>query len=201
MRPHHIIFAAFFILNTVFAKAQDTVKVIYLETENSGANTDNETPAFKEQYYFSNKKEIGLDVTGLLAQLTPFNTVKAPNNMVGFKFKKYGRRFAYRLSFGFDITERDENNLNFFYFSSGYERRRILGKKFAYNSGWEGVLGVQNVTQGETFVGIANFHGIDFNVNEMIFVGIETQLRLTIANFGPNFKLIPPTAVFFNVRF
>jgi|GEM_PF-3342963 len=198
MNKYTILTYIFFSITT-FLQGQDTVRVIYLD---SVPAVEEYAPAEAlQQYYFSGKKEIGIDVTGLLAQLTPFNTVKAPNNFVGFKFKKYARRYAFRLSFGFDISEFDDEDLNFFYLSAGYERRRILGKRFAYNSGWEGIFGVESSNSGIPFVGVNNFHGIDFNINDMVFVGIETQLRLTITDFAPNFKVVPPTAVFFNVRF
>jgi hypothetical protein len=110
----------------------DTVKIIDL----SSNGTD-------EDYYFSRKREIGIDVTGILAQLTPFNTVKAPVNVVGFKTKWYGRKYAFRIGFGFDLGN-FEDDLGFAYVSMGFERRRPLTKKFAYVSGWEGILHSEN---------------------------------------------------------
>ena len=157
-------------------------------------------PYEKEQYYFSRSKEIGLDVTSLLAQLTPFNTVKAPQNQIGLKTKWYGRKVAFRINLGFDLEDVDQD-FSFVYFSAGYERRKILNRRFAYTSGWEAIFKIEGI-DGEMFFGAGNFHGIDYNINNSIFLGIEAQLRLLISDAGdPSFKLLPPTAVYLNVRF
>lgn len=157
-------------------------------------------PYEKEQYYFSKSKEIGLDVTSLLAQLTPFNTVKAPQSLIGLKVKWYGRKVAFRINFGFDLED-IEQDISFAYFAGGYEKRRPLNRSFAYTSGWEGIIKLEGSDQN-LFIGAGNFHGIDYNINNSIFLGIEAEMRLLFSpDIGASFKFLPPTSIFLNVRF
>jgi len=195
MRIITLIMAGLLTLFIQRAHAQDTIRVIMAEEEPPAA-----VYHAGEDYFFSRKKEIGLDVTSLLAQLTPFNTVKAPNSLIGLKTKFYGRKYAFRMTFGFDI--RDEEDLDpFLYFSIGYERRRILWQNFSYTNGWEGVLKVEG-QDAIPFIGAANFYGLEYNISPAVFIGIEAQIRLGVQiDNGPEFRVLVPTAVFFNVRF
>ncbi len=193
---HHILIIIFLFTIPDVCKAQNENSI----GPDTGKTIELFLPYEKEQFYFSHRKEIGLDVTGLLAQLTPFNTVKAPQSLIGLKTKWYGRKVAFRINFGFNLEDVDQE-FSFAYFSGGYERRRIISKSFAYTSGWEGILKIEGI-DAEVFFGAGNFHGIDYNINNSIFLGIEAELRLLFSVFGgPSFKFLPPTAVYLNVRF
>jgi hypothetical protein len=51
------------------------------------------------------------------------------------------------------------------------------------------------------FIGAGNFHGVEYNINKSVFVGVETQIRLGVTLDGLEVKIIPPTAVYLNIRF
>lgn len=155
----------------------------------------------KVYYSWSHKKEVALNVTNLAKIFVPLNFTKVTDQEVTLKTKWYFRKVAVRIDFGASITPNQLSGQDFnnFYFSAGYEQRRVVYKdKWFYTTGWA-VLIKSNADQD--FTGLLKHFGMEYNIHPSVTLGTETGL--TFGNFfnQVNLRLLPPTALFLQVRF
>ncbi len=153
-----------------------------------------------EEYYYSRGKEIGLDFTSLLDRFIPFNFIQQNSALAGIKFKKYGKSIGFRLAFGGNLDSFGDNP--FLYFSVGYEKRRQIHNRWTYTRGWELYgFGDSRNDRDENGLGISRFYGIEYNINDKMFVSTEAALQLGIQDGFPDINFNIPTTLFFNIRF
>lgn len=151
--------------------------------------------------YWSDSKEIGLNVTPLISQLIPFNLGSNEAGLIGLSYRKYYDTKALRINFGANITDNEINNGSpFFYLSVGTEKRYTLGKKWYYTSGWDLLLYTENDDDGAVFA-MAKTYGIDYHFTERFFLSTQAQWLIGLqVESGLVIRMIPPAAIFFNVR-
>lgn len=147
---------------------------------------------------YSNKKEVCINSSALIAQFIPFNLSETEIGLVGIKTKWYGKKLAFRTNLGLFT----ENNIFKQSFASiGYEKRKPLYKKFTYTTGWDFFVQLTSPDGREvnTASGPLKFYGLEYNFNERFFVGTEAQVMFGI---GSATRVItqPPTNIFLCVR-
>ncbi len=151
----------------------------------------------KVEYYWSYEKEIGLNFTPLISSLVPFNLGETGGGFSTFKFKKYGRKLAFRLNMGIESDPRGDFDDGCALFTIGYERRRPLAQKWTYTSGID--FGIFGFFDQDANVVFSPFYGFEYNFNERFFVSAEGNIEFL---FGINggIRVNPPVAIFFNAR-
>lgn len=155
-----------------------------------------------DPYFWSNTKEIGLNIMPLATQFVPFNFVPRNEGQVGLLYKRYYSKRAFRCSFGANLTdEAFENSEGFFYLSLGIERRHPVtkDKKVSYTSGWDVIL---TASEFNSFTGVSKIYGLEYHISKRIFLSTEAALLFGLnIEFGePVIRFRPPATVFFNVR-
>lgn len=151
----------------------------------------------KEEYYWSYEKEVGLNFTPLIANLIPFNLGETNGGFTNFRFKKYGRKLAFRLNMGIESDPRGDFDEGFALVTIGYERRRSLSKKITYTSGID--FGIFGFFDSDPSVIFSPFYGFEYNFNEKFFVGAEGNIEFAFGESG-GIRVNPPVAIFFNAR-
>jgi hypothetical protein len=151
-------------------------------------------------FSYSHKKEVCLNATALLSQFVPFNLSETEMGLQGIKTKWYGRKYAFRTSLGIIA---DDNILTQGYLSLGYEKRKPIYKKFTYTTGWDYFVFLKKSSvvfrDVEAAVGIGKFYGLEYNINERIFIGTEAQVMLGVGT-TTLIKTQTPTNIFICVR-
>lgn len=152
-----------------------------------------------QEDYWKGSTEIGLDFTPLISSVIPFNLSSFEDQIVGFRYKRYYKKYAFKTNLGIDLNER--NDRNFFHFSVGYERRVPLKKKFYYTTGWMFGLTLDDVNGGEEIAGLyaGHFYGIEYHFTERFFISTEAQLY-TVFGDGLKIKFQAPVSIFAFVR-
>jgi hypothetical protein len=166
------------------------------------AQKTNKSFAIDEQDWYK-KKEVGLNVTGLIQSMVPFNLGKNNAGFVGIQSKYYDKKYAFRISFGSGQTASSTpaDPIRFFYGSLGYERRRIVHNRWTYTSGWDFFIGenlFDEIQQG-TLVGLSRHYGLEFNINEKCYLSTNAQLLLGLGDVAA-LKFLYPSSIFFNIR-
>jgi len=152
------------------------------------------------QNYWANSHEIGLNFTPFISKLIPFNFTEANAGLVGLKWKNYGTKNAFRMSFGANVSDDDFFDLSgFLYLSIGYEKRRSLGRNWSYTTGWEAV-GQAVERDDSAFLGVSKFYGIEYNFTDRVFLSTEAALRMGWSTETPTIVFDLPISLFFNVR-
>ncbi|MFM2388266.1 MAG: hypothetical protein RL660_3023 [Bacteroidota bacterium] len=179
---------------------------IYAQTfqKTDTMNTDWKNFVIKKDYW-TGTKEVGLNFTGLIHQLVPFNLGAVDVGYTSIRTKWYGKgKYALRTSIGLDAAffERDP----FFYLAVGYEQRRIIGKRLSYTSGWDSFLGnnlakeVASSSNGATIsAGITRHYSLEYNLSSRLYLSTEAQLLVGLGGVG-GIRFAYPTSIFFNVR-
>ncbi|MCE2788757.1 MAG: hypothetical protein LW630_02460 [Saprospiraceae bacterium] len=153
-----------------------------------------------DPYFWSNTKEVGLNITPLLSRFVPFNFGDRPPGMQGFQWKRYYSKRAFRLGLGANIGESTADSQNFFLLSVGLEKRYPISrdKKWTYSSSWDAMI--QAAVEESFLAGISKGYGLEFHLNRRIFLGTQAQLILGIDNDGPRIMFQMPADVFLHVR-
>lgn len=151
----------------------------------------------KVEYYWSYEKEVGLNFTPLISSLVPFNLGETSGGFSNFKFKKYGRKLAFRLNMGIESDPRESFEEGFALFVLGYERRRPLSKKWTYTSGID--FGIFGFFDQDVNWLLSPFYGFEYNFNDHFFVSAEGNIEF-LFGFNGGIRVNPPVAIFFNAR-
>jgi hypothetical protein len=167
------------------------------------ADTSSTKFSIKEEDW-RKKREVALNVTSLLHNFVPFNLGDVDPGITGIRFKYYDKKYAFRTSFGTSIASNISTNSltrDFFYFSAGYERRRIVANRWAYTSGWDFFTsrGIIAEEPEESLVGFSKHYGIEYYINNKCFVGTDAQILLGVGSVAA-FRFIYPNSVYFNIR-
>jgi hypothetical protein len=137
------------------------------------------------------KKFIGFNINPLLSQVMPFNNINQGVTDPSIIFRSYREKFGTRLAIGINT---DVNTLDVIAFSGlmGIGSRKKLYNNFYWLSGFEFRVRAINrqlnlpasTTLGNEFVGIANYWGIEYQINNAISISTETAFEFGI-NPGP----------------
>jgi hypothetical protein len=155
------------------------------------------------QAVWEKKREIGFNFTNLVHSLVPFNLGLPQSGFVGIRSKVYDRKYAFRNSFGTNLLTDDvaNNERQFFYAALGYERRRIIGAKWSYTSGWDLYVSAGVLTEDidQLMIGPTRHYGLEYNLNARCYISTESQI---LFGFGEEaaVKFIYPTALNFIIR-
>ncbi len=159
---------------------------------------------------FKKHKEVGLNLTGLIAQFVPFGNNNPRMGPFIYSYKSYSKkRTAFRLGLGvnsFDFL--NEENLSF-NLRIGYEKRKLLTNRWSYTYGIDGMILVgndfANINDGSNEIngalGIGLPVGIEYSLNDYIYLSVETNLFFGLGSSIINILTIPPTGLFLNTRF
>ncbi len=155
-----------------------------------------------DPYFWSNSREIGLNVTQLASKFVPFNFVERPEGLIGLTYKKYYSKRALRVAFGANLTGKAEiENSSFLHMSIGLERRYPItkDKKFSYTSGWEAAFTGDTV---DATIGVSKIYGLEYHITKRLFLSTEAALSIGFdIDFGePIIRFSPPSSIFVNVR-
>jgi hypothetical protein len=145
------------------------------------------------------KREVSLNVTSLIHNLVPFNLGESNPGFIGIRSKFYDKKYAFRVNFGASLVSNVPNS--FFYLSLGYERRRIVAKRWAYTSGWDLFTGAGLFTENpdEILFGITRHYAIEYYFNERCYISTDAQLLIGAASTAA-FKFVYPNSIYFNIR-
>jgi hypothetical protein len=145
------------------------------------------------------KREVSLNMTTLVHNLVPFNLGESNPGFIGIRSKFYDRKYAFRVNFGASIVSNKPNS--FIYASFGYERRRIVAKRWAYTSGWDFFAGAGLFTDNpnETLVGITRHYAIEYYFNDRCYISTDAQALLGLANSAA-LKFVYPNSIYLNIR-
>jgi hypothetical protein len=155
-----------------------------------------------DPYFWSNTKEIGINITPLLSRFVPFNLGDKQPGALGFQWKRYYAKRAFRFGLGANVTGFDQNDgNNFLFLSFGLEKRHPISKdkKLTYSSAWDVVLQVSE-NEDEFLAGIAKGYGIEYHFTKRIFAGTQAQMILGSGANGPHIEFRLPTDIFIHVR-
>ena len=157
-------------------------------------------------------KEWGLNVSPLLVQFTPFRRTAArtgPYNIT-YKALRHDNSRAFRMALGvfIDAENEERNHINF---RIGRERRRQITEKIRFIHGIDAVffVGHMNIPNEEdplffdaTGVGLGIPLGLEYDINKSLSLSTESFLYIgTHSINGVGFQIVPPVALFVNVRF
>jgi hypothetical protein len=164
-----------------------------------------------EEDIWFDSKEFGLNVTTLTRNFIPFNLGQSKPGFIAFHGKFYGsRNMAFRFNVGgsllLNITDiaSSSKTEQFVYGSLGYEKRYGVHKNWYCTSGWDAFLSAgifEEVLNDDIHlvIGASKFFGIEYAINDKIFIGTEAQLM-----FGGGtqffYKVVYPNSLFFNIR-
>lgn len=151
----------------------------------------------KEEYYWSYHREVGLNFSPLISKLVPFNLGDSDVGFTNFSFKKYGRKFGFRINAGIDFDDEEEENDGFALLTLGFEKRRLITKKVTLATGMD--FGLFGFFDDDPFFNISTFYGFEYNINEKLFFATEANIQLLMGD-GLQLRVNPPVAIFFYVR-
>lgn len=163
-----------------------------------------------DSIFFTKHKEVGLNLTNLIAQFIPFGNNAPSAGPFIVSFKSYGKKkTALRIGLGlntfnsFSTTDRVSFNVRI-----GYEKRRIINSKLTYINGFDFVIlagdignPVNNPDEEFGAVGLGIPLGIEYNIYPNLFLSIETLIFFGIGSDIIDLSTIPPTGLFLNTRF
>lgn len=171
---------------------------------------DEESLYEDDPYFWSNTKEICVNITGLASKFIPFNLGENSAGNVAFMYKKYYSKKAFRFSLGARSGPQsfDSELPSHLYLGVGIERRYPVSKnkKFTYSSFWDLAMSVQSdgsSVEEDGFLGVIKGYGFDYHVSKRIQFGTNASLLLGI---NPNqdsalkIEFVAPEAVFLSVR-
>lgn len=154
-------------------------------------------------------KEFGLNVTGLIGQIVPFNRGGGAIGPYGMHFYALTKRHrGLRLSLGGIANTDIFNNDIRLNVLLGFERRKRVGQKFTYRRGVNAFIntgGFNTVfasdASDDTSAGIAVARGIEYHPFKSVSVSTEAILYIGAGGFGPLILVLPPFAINVNVKF
>lgn len=158
-----------------------------------------------------NKKAYGLNFTELLFQLVPLNNGNSIAGPIGYSYKRWGKKAAFRFSLGaaFEAAEDpfDEFNIQF-YLGLGWERLQRRYGKWQFNNGAEIALftgaprGLVISGSEEVSIAYAPFYEFQYHVNEAIYIAASARLvfGFSVAEFVPVISVVPPLGIFVYVK-
>jgi hypothetical protein len=181
-----------------------TIICITLSTKSMAADTTFKKFVLQESAWLK-KKEVGLNFTTLLHSFVPFNLGTIDPGATGIRFKFYEKRYAFRINFGTSLASNratTTTSRDFFYFSIGYERRRIIGNRFAYTSGWDifSSKGLLPEAPTEGLSGCSKHYGIEYHLTNACYIGTDAQILLGVGNTA-SVRFNYPNSIYFNIRF
>lgn len=148
------------------------------------------------------QKFIGFNSNLLLAQFVPFNQNKITATNASILLRRYNdRNRGFRAGFGLSLGGNNANQVLFLSIES--DRRKALSKKWLYFQGFGAQFNIRspgfNTFQSasfedEYFFGIGWHYGIEYRINPIFSVSVESSLRLglDLDNGGAIFKIDPP---------
>ena len=157
-------------------------------------------------------KEWGLNLSPLLVQFTPFRRTAArtgPYNISYKDLRRDGTR-AFRMGLGLfiDAENEERNHINF---RIGRERRREITEKVRFIHGidfifFAGHMNIPNESDPVFFdatgIGLGLPLGLEYDINKMMSLSTESFLYIgTHSINGVGLQIVPPVALFLNVRF
>lgn len=191
MNVKNLIFlCSLFLCYTAFGQVTDKEEVWYKGEE------EVEEVDKKPEYFWSYQRELGLNFSPLISKIVPFNLGDPDAGFSNFSFKKYGRKFAFRINAGIDFDDEDDES-GFALLTLGFERRRQITKKVTLATGMD--FGIFGFFDDDPFLNISFLYGFEYNINEKLYLSTEANIQFLMGN-GSQLRVNPPVAIFFYVR-
>jgi len=124
------------------------------------------------------QKYVGFDANTMLSQVVPFSNFQQGVGFPAVLVRRLWDGHGYRTGIGFGL-DADNVFLENAYISFGYARLKDLGEKYSYTTGLEIRL-VSSVGSGADFVGLANYWGFEYRLNNVISISTEASLQLGV---------------------
>lgn len=157
-------------------------------------------------------KEYGLNVTGLVTQLVPFNGGKLGRQRYAFSYKSTRITRSKKLKtfrFGLGISSISGDGKNFGYnLRLGREEKHTINEHWTFITGNDFVMFVESSNiRNNFFGGIPNIGvgysrplGIEYHLNNRLSIYTESALQV-VTGFPPfAIRMLPPTSFFLNVK-
>jgi hypothetical protein len=158
-------------------------------------------PEKKEQY-----TEISLNTTSLISRIAPFGNALPLAGPTTLYLKKYKGNRAFR--FGILLKVSGDAEFNSAIFRIGVEKRKILNKHWAFTRatdfmwafGQFDTPGFGRNTEIQT-IGVGFGYGVEYIINKNISLSTEATAFVGLGGQNViNFKVIPPIALYINVK-
>ncbi len=156
-------------------------------------------------------KEVGLNMTSLISRIVPFGNQLPLAGPTTIYLKKYNGSRAFRFGLSLQASP-DAVKLNTI-FRVGVEKRKPLNEKWSFTRATDfmwafGSFDTPGFIPGDgdvQAIGLGLGYGIEYNLNKFISISTESTVFLGLGNNGIdgsilNFKIIPPIALFLNVK-
>jgi len=154
-----------------------------------------------DPYFWSNSREISINVTPLASRFVPFNLGENIAGTTGLVYRKYFSTRALKVSFGANLSDIVNEEDLFLYLALGLEKRYPVSrdKKLAYSSSWELFFEGENESSS---TGVMKGYGLEYHFSKRIFIGTQAGLRfgLNLDVGGPVIDFRLPTDLFVGVR-
>ncbi len=155
-------------------------------------------------------REVGLNLTGLLTQVVPFNRGGGqigPYSLHMYIMSKKNR--GLRISMGGQVTDGLVTVTDHINLLVGFERRKwIGGGKFVYRRGLGGYANIIGFNTSlirdqsdDGAVGLVLSRGIEYHPWPSISFFAEAQIYIGSAGFGTQLLILPPVSIHANVKF
>lgn len=148
------------------------------------------------------QKYIGFNSNLLLAQFVPFNQNKITATNASILLRRYNpKNRGYRAGFGLSLG--DNNTDEVLFLSVESDRRKTLTPKWLFFQGFGAQFNIRSPGfnrfqsasfQDENFFGLGWHYGVEYKINPIFSMSIESSLRLgfDLDNANPVFKIDPP---------
>jgi hypothetical protein len=160
-------------------------------------------------------REVIVNTTPLIAQFIPFNASNLSRfTIYDYEYRRLKNGRGWRFSLGVSATDGFNNvDPNSLYFRIGVIKRRQIAPRFHFTRGWDLNLSQEEFDNNFRSIGKLGYSGVGFSYSPGIEyritsrMSVSTEGMLFIGLFpsdgeGSNLvKFLPPTGLFFHVKF
>lgn len=179
----------------------EKIKVIREQTPRSTTPKETVSPEDKVHY-----KEVSLNMTSLFSRLAPFGDGIPLAGPTTLYLKKYNGRRAFR--FGLSLQSSSDAIFANTVIRLGVEKRKPLNTHWAFTRATDFIwafgsfdtpgFGRNSETRA---IGAGLAYGVEYVINKNISLSTEATVFLGLGgSSGLNFKIIPPIALYLNVK-
>jgi hypothetical protein len=153
-------------------------------------------------------KEVGLNMTSLISRMIPFGNAVPLSGPTTIYLKKYNGSRAFR--FGLSLQASPDAVKPNTIFRVGVEKRKPLNEKWSFTRATDfmwafGSFDTPGFFPGDgdvQAIGIGLGYGIEYNFNKFVSLSTESTVFLGLGGGDSvlNFKIIPPIALYLNVK-